>query len=110
MLKIEDIRKKHPTQEKTVTIKAWGGDVRIRQLTIGERAEVMGMMMSGDGKVVGKKIHTNAGQYAKSRILAASFALVEPSISYDELSALPDAMDAVNEINEALNEFDAPKK
>ena len=110
MLKIEDIRKKHPTQEKTVTIKAWGGDVRIRQLTIGERAEVMGMMMAGDTKVIGDKVQANAGQYAKSRMLAASFALVEPQISYDELSGLAGAMEAVDEIYEALNEFDAPKK
>lgn len=110
MLKFEDIQKKHPTQEKTITVKAWGGDVRIRQLTIGERSEVMAMMMSGDGKVVRDKIRANAGQYAKSRILAASFALVEPAISYDDLSALSGSMDAVNEINEALNEFDTPKK
>lgn len=110
MLKLEDIQKKHPTQEKTITVKAWGGDVRIRQLTIGERSEVMGMMMAGDTKVVGDKIQANAGQYAKSRILAASFALVEPAISYEDLSSLHGAMEAVDEIYEALNEFDTPKK
>ena len=97
MLDLKAIQKKYQTSETTVDVKAWGGEVKIRQLTVSESAEVA---------------HTSArGEGVNAMVKNVAFALVEPSITFDELSKLPgDSFEGIKEINDALSELNEPKK
>ena len=110
MLNINDIKASHATKETTVEVKAWGGEVRVRQLTAAERAEVVSIMQGGSSLVDGK-MEVNIGNLTMARIAEASFALVDPAMSRDEIASLGEsAIEGVHEICEALAEFGKPKK
>ncbi|MBL4730282.1 MAG: hypothetical protein JKY28_02690 [Sulfurimonas sp.] len=97
MLTLEDIEKICKTKEGTVNIEAWGGEVKIRQLTVAETAEVVKTQTAGDG--------------AMSTIKMASFALVEPKMSVKKMLSLPaEAFEGIAEIVKAVGELQEPKK
>lgn len=97
MLSFEDIQSKCKTTEKTVEIDAWGGEVKIRQLSVSESADVIATQSRGDG--------------AMAMVKTAAYALVEPKMTVKKILALPqDAFDGLREIVEALGEMDEPKK
>lgn len=97
MLKLSDIQKKHSTAEKTIKVEAWGGDVKIRDLTVAESADVVATRMRGE-----------AGM---SVVKTASYALIEPAMTVADISAMSeDAFDGVSEIVKAIGEFKPEKK
>lgn len=93
------------TEEKVVNIKAWGGEVKIRPLTIAERNEVINLLQK-DGDINNAKI----ASLIEAQVLTAHFALVEPKISPDELKALPEkAFEGVKEICEEVDRLNVKK-
>ena len=103
------------TQEtKTITIKAWdNAEVKIRKLTIKEQAEVNALIY-GDltlDEAQEGTAHIDLLAVQESQILSASYALVEPSLTVDEIKNLPsDALEGISEIQEALTNWSEPKK
>lgn len=71
---------------KTIRVEAWGDEVKIRPLTIAESFEVYSLISEFE-KSKGKDFNS----FIKGQIKAASYALVEPTFSEDELSAIKDA-------------------
>ncbi len=97
MLSFDDIQQQCKTAESTVQIDAWNGEVKVRQLTVAESAEVIATQAKGD--------------HATAMVKTASFALVEPRMSVKKLQDLPQsAFDAIKEIVEAVGELGEPKK
>ena len=97
MLDLAAIEGQYKTSEKVVRIEAWDGDVKIRQLTVAESAEVMAAQSSGDA--------------ALAMVKTASFALVEPKLSEKKIKALPqESFEAIGEIVEAVGALSEPKK
>lgn len=97
MLSLEDIQSQCKTTEKTVKIKAWGGDVKIRQLTVKESSDVLTSQLAQDG--------------AMAMIKTASFALLEPKMSIDKIQDLSqEAFEGIREVVEAVGELSEVKK
>lgn len=97
MLKLKDIQKKYVTAEKTVKIDAWGGEVKIRQLTVDQSAEAV--------------FARGTGGNTATMIKTAAFALVEPEMSEENIRALSDpAFKGIIEIVTAVGSFSEPKK
>lgn len=97
MLSFEDIQASSKTVEKTVEIDAWGGEVKIKQLTIAESADVIATQAKGEQVL--------------SMAKTASYALVEPKMSVKKLIALPqDSFEGIAEIVNAVAELAEPKK
>ena len=104
---------KFKRNEKTLKVKAWGGEVVIQQLSIKEKSEIESMIYGNatpeqlrDGTY---KIDMNA--LISSRLKAVSYCLVEPKLSVDDLETLTgDASEGINEVYKAIEEFNAPKK
>jgi len=95
MLSLDDI-KGAKTKEAVVHIDGWGGEVRIRQLTVAESSEVAALQ--------------GRGEHAAALVRLASFALVEPRMSVRDINALPaDAFEAIREIADAVGEIEGPK-
>ena len=97
MLSFEDIQKQCKTAEATVEIEAWGGEVKIRQLTVAETADVVKSQTDGDS--------------AMSTIKLVSYALVEPKMTVKKILSLPaEAFEGIRQIAEALSNLESPKK
>lgn len=98
MLKFEDIKAQAKTEKKTIKVKAWGGgEVEIRSLTIAETADIAATQMRGEGGM--------------AMVKTASYALVEPIMSINDISNLDrELFDGVKEIVDAMEGFVKPKK
>lgn len=97
MLSLDDIQNQCKTAESTVQIDAWDGEVKIRQLTVAESANVISTQ--------------NRGDQATAMVMTASFALVEPKASVKKLQGLSqEAFEGIKEIVEAVGDLGEPKK
>lgn len=97
MLDLQAIQKQCQTSQTTLNVEAWKGDVKIRQLTVAQSAEVVEL--------------SSKGQHVQAMVRGVSFSLVEPVISFQDLSELSgDAFEGIREINEALGKLNEPKK
>lgn len=96
MLSLEDIQNQSKMATATVEIEAFGGEVKIQQLTVAQSAEIFNLQQKGDA--------------AMSLLRTASYALVEPKLTVKKLLALPDsAFDGIREIVDAVGELQEPK-
>jgi len=97
VINFKDVQAKYKTEEKTIKVKAWDGEVKIKKLTIEETNTFLNIQKN-DGGVAGI-------------VQAVSSCLVEPEITANEINELDEsAFEGVNEIYKALNEFSKPKK
>lgn len=107
MLNLSDIQTFCKTEEKTVKIKAWNGEVRIRQLSTAQRAEVV-EIIQGEGGVSNENIKFS--NVIKAQILTAHYALVEPNLTTKQLEALPEAaFEGVKEICDEIDKLNKKK-
>lgn len=117
MLELKDIQNLHKTAEKTIKVKAWNGEVRIRQLTTAERLQVTDITLEGvklkqngsDEKSEFSEV--NMTNIIKAHILTASLGLVEPKLSIEDIKNMGDGvMSGITEIAEEINKFNQEKK
>lgn len=109
MLNLKDIQNLCQTQEKVITIKAWNGDVKIRELTTKQRAEVI-EVMQGNSEIDEKGTNLKLSNLTKSQILLAHYALVEPAMSLKDIENLSEsAFEGIREINEAVEKLSKKK-
>ena len=110
---LNDLKEKFDTSTKEVEVKAWGGTVTIKKLTIEESNRVQAMLLSDatPEELDNGEINVKISKAQEANILRVSLALVKPKMKPQELGSLsPEAMDGVNEIIAALDEWDKPKK
>lgn len=97
MIDLKDLQAKYPIEEKQVKIKAWGGDVKIKRLTLEETSKYFHIKET-DGAIEGM-------------ITAVSYALVDPKINTNDLNSLNESsFEGVQEIFDELMEFTNTKK
>jgi hypothetical protein len=109
----KDFLTKFKTKTKTITVKAWEEEVEIRELTVSEHNEVQSYMLKdSDLEAISHgKVEVSIGKLEGAKVKAVSMALVNPKLTEDELSGLGrSAQDGINEIYEAINGFNEPKK
>lgn len=96
-LTIEEIQERAKTSEDTVEIESWGGEVKIRTLTVAQGREVAALYNKGDR--VGSVVRT------------VYYGLVEPKVTLKQLDKLASraGMNGINEIAQAISELDSPK-
>lgn len=112
MLDRDSILEKFSLQTKVVTLDSVKEEVKVRKLTIAQRQEVNDLLF-GDSKIAqsGKNVEIELARYNKAAKLAVSYGLVEPKLSMRELDKLSeDANDFIQEVFNAIQEFDEPKK
>lgn len=110
MLNKDDLKAKFALQTKTLHVKCVDDEVRIRKLTISQRAKVDEIMFA-DTQVQGEEIKVEINRYRKASKLAVCFALIEPELSLRDIDELgEDSVRFVDEVYSALVEFDVPKK
>lgn len=98
------------SESKTIFIKAWGNEVRIRPLSIAENVEVLSTLGALNGTELSKEA-PNAKKLIDAQLLCAHYALVEPTFSLDELKNLSaSAFGGIAEIFGAVNEMANEKK
>jgi len=111
---LDDLKSKFGTTEtKEIEVKAWGGTVVIRKLTIAETNKINDLILSDatPEELENGKMKVKVSKANEANILKVSFALVQPKMKPKELESLsPEAMDGINEIIEALEAWDKPKK
>ena len=110
---LEELRERFDTPTKEIEVKAWGGKVTIKKLTIEEENRVQALLLSDvtPEELEENKINVKIANAQQANLLKASLALVKPKMKPQELGALsPEAMEGVNEIIEALEKWDKPKK
>lgn len=111
MLNKDALLDKFTSQTKVVLIDSVDDEVKIKKLTIAQRQEVNDVLF-GDEKI-GKagKVDVGITNYNKAAKLAVSYGLVEPKLSIRDIEKLDDsANDFINEVFNAIQEFDEPKK
>ncbi|WP_345993764.1 hypothetical protein [Sulfurimonas sp. HSL-1716] len=98
MLTIDDISKKFTkTSETTIKVKAWGGEVKVRELTLAEAADV--------------NIERTKKDYVMVVTKTVYYALVEPAIPLDDLKKMKEGVfDGIKEIYDEINKSDVPGK
>jgi len=96
---------------RVVPVPEWGGEVTIRQLSVGERAHVNEIMFRDAEPAENGKLRPTLEAFTAGRIQAVAYALTDPEMTADELRALGGgAIAGINTIGEALEELDRPKK
>jgi len=108
----EDLLAKFGLQEKTVFIDSIGDNVKIKKLTISQREEVNEILF-GDAKIQTgrKKMEVGIANYNKAAKLGVSFGLVEPKLTLSDIDKMSDDVsNFINEVFNAIQEFDEPKK
>lgn len=108
-----EILKRFKPQTKTVEIKAWDTSVEIRELSAKEFGEIQSIIMDNavDENVIDGKVTVSIRDAEKGKFTRVSMALVKPKLSVEELESLGEsALPGINEINEAIGSFNAPKK
>lgn len=105
MLDLKQIMQKNPVDEKVVKIASWGGEVKIRPLSIKERNDVVSVLQDGlDEKSMA------IDKVVKAQILTAHYALNEPKLSISEIESLPEsAFKGIKEICDEVEKLNAKK-
>ena len=110
---VTSLKDKFATSTKEVEIKSWGGTVTIKKLTIEESNRVQSVVVGNatlDDAQEGT-VEVALTSVNEATLLRASLTLVSPKMKPKELGNLaPEAMEGVNEIIEALDAWDKPKK
>jgi len=112
MLDKNSLLDKFTSQTKVILIDSVDDEVKIKKLTIAQRQEVNDILF-GDAKMAkaGKSIDVGITNYNKAAKLAVSYGLVEPKLSLRDIEKLDDsANDFINEVFNAIQDFDEPKK
>lgn len=112
MLDKESLLDKFTSQTKTVMIESVSDEVKIKKLTIAQRSEVNEVLF-GEAKIqkAGKNIEVGVTNYNKAAKIAVSYGLIEPKLTLREIEKLDDTAEGfINEVFNALQEFDEPKK
>ncbi|WP_170019187.1 hypothetical protein [Campylobacter sp. RM16190] len=105
MLNLESIKQSVCTDEKVVKIKAWGGEVKIRPLTIAERIKATEVFQQSS-----ETTNVKIVDVLEAQILTAHFALVEPKLSIAEIKELPEeAYAGIRQISEEVEKLNAKK-
>ena len=98
---------KYKSVEKMIKVKALDANVKIKTLSLADSKRVDEVLFRNGFKEDGSANFT-MDDITEAKLLKVSLSLVSPVMSVTELKALPsDAMDAVNEIAEAINEGNA---
>lgn len=101
-------------ETKEIIVKAWDNmPVKIKKLSISEYNQTQAMMMNDatPEDLKNGKMAIAMGKMLDSQLLAVSYALVEPKMSFAELGSLDtDGQAGISEIYSALEEWDKPKK
>ncbi|MCR8685219.1 hypothetical protein [Campylobacter ureolyticus] len=102
MLELKDLQTNFAVKEKVIKIKAWNGEVKIRELTTKERSQIV-EVMQGDSIIDEKGSTLKLSNLTKAQILTAHYGLVEPSLSTKDIESLSEsAFEGIKEINEAI--------
>lgn len=113
MIEKNALLEKFKRNQKKIKVKAWGEEVVIQQLSVKEKSEVESFIL-GDATPEELRNGTfKIGMAAaiESRILAVSYALVEPKMSVEDLNSLDaSASEGLGEIYQAIEDFNTPKK
>lgn len=112
MLDKTSLIEKFSSQTKSVAIESIGDEVKIKKLTIAQRQEVNETLFGTSTiQKAGKQIDIEVARYNKAAKLAVSYGLVEPKLSLRDIEKLDeDAEQFINEVFNAIQEFDEPKK
>lgn len=112
MIDKEALISKFASQTKTVDISSIDAEVKIKKLTIAQRQEVNDILFAGSTlKKEGESVEVGVANYNKAAKLGVAYGLVEPKLSKKEIDSLSDsASDFINEVFNAIQEFDEPKK
>lgn len=96
-------------KEKVVKIKAWDGEVKIRELTTKQRSEII-EIMQGDSLLDEKGSSLKLSNLIKAQILTAHYGLVDPALSIKDIENLSEsAFEGIKEINEAIESLSKKK-
>jgi len=110
----DDLTAKFTPETKTIMVKAWGGDVTIKKLTISEQAKYTDLLLKGKTtEDVGedKTMAIGLDDAREATLLRVSMSLVSPRFKPEELGELSEnAQAGITEISEALDAWDKPKK
>lgn len=112
MLDKSAILEKFTLGTKTVALESIDGEVKIKRLNIAQRQEVNDVLF-GEAKIqkAGKNMEIEVTRYNRAALLGVSYGLVEPKLTQREISQLSEsANDFLNEVFNAIQEFDEPKK
>ncbi|MFT7880713.1 MAG: hypothetical protein ABXS91_10005 [Sulfurimonas sp.] len=113
MITKSGLRKEFGTRTKKIEVKAWGGEVEIKRLSIAENNEAQSVLLKdmAVSDVQGGQVEVSIGQSQASAVISVAYALVNPRMTAEELGSLDsDGMEGVTEIKTALDEWDTPKK
>ena len=119
MLNLEDIQKKVGVKTKSKTLKSVPGEVTIGELTIAQQEQVNDILFAhidlSDEKHKNlkedDKIKIDPKNFIEAKRLTVSFGLIEPKMSLDDLKDLGTKGYAlINEVYDAIKEFDSEKK
>lgn len=109
MLELKNLQEIYKTKEKVVTIKAWGGDVKIKELTTKQRSEIV-EVMQGDSQIDEKGAGLKLSNLTKAQVLTAHYALVEPAMSIKDIENLSEsAFEGIKEINDEVEKLSKKK-
>ena len=100
-------------QSKTIRVEAWDTDVTISQLNISEGMKVQSILFKNQTlkNISDGQVEVGLEALTESNILAVSLALTSPKLSVKELNNMgPIGLDGINEIKNALDTWDKPKK
>lgn len=98
MLSLDDIKSNFALNERVVKIKAWSGEVKLRDLNTAEYNQILSVagVSASDDKL---KNELDIAKLVKSQMLCASLALVEPKLSLKEIESLnKEAFAGISEI------------
>lgn len=112
MLDKEALLEKFGSQTKVIEIESIGEEVKIKKLTIAQRQEVNDILFANAViQKAGQPVEVEITNYNKAAKLATSYGLIEPKMSLRDIEKLSDdAADFINEVFNAIQEFDEPKK
>lgn len=108
-----ELLKKFKPKSKKLHVKAWDETVEIRELNAGEFIEINSIIMDGSVKedLIDGKMNVSIANVEKAKFTRVSKALVNPKLSVEELESLGEsAIAGINEINDEIGKFNAPKK
>lgn len=112
MLEKSALLEKFSLQTKKVMIESVGEEVEIKKLSIAQRQEVNEILFGNvTVKEAGKQRDISISNYNKAAKLGVSYGLVSPKLTIHDLNKLADnAAEFINEVFNAIQEFDEPKK
>lgn len=103
---------KYNRGSKEVEVPAWGGTVKIQKLTIKEKTEIESILYANASQKELSKgsFKIDLSQMMAAQIKSISYALVEPSMSIEELEGLTgEAIEGLKQLAKEIDDFNTPK-